>query len=266
MDDLQKVLMDQARLNGAVSVGVATLETLDGGPVSADLTRVLEGARSAITFAVRLDPEAIGAFLSKRDRLAHERDNIDVNTTAGFEPTAPLPPEENYCDGCRLCMGSCLSGLMEKDAKASVTLGGMEFTYSKRRSYLRCEYVCGGFTGLHPSGSWSTWSPGRFPVPSKDEEFLPVLMKALANYSRWPQMAEGYYHVLSPHKMYLTCGNCQLVCHPDPDERKARYRLLTEGGVVIQNSDGSLEAVSPDEARRRMKALKPDRRALYESA
>ena len=346
MDDLQKMLMDQARLNGAVSVGVATLETLDGGPVSADLTRVLEGARSAITFAVRLDPEAIGAFLSKRDRLAHERDNIDVNTmaggialnlagflemkghkaypvvpnnyyrtdtpmgaldmqpdislrylavrsglgwlglsgnvinarhgaavilgavvtTAGFEPTAPLPPEENYCDGCRLCMGSCLSGLMEKDAKASVTLGGMEFTYSKRRSYLRCEYVCGGFTGLHPSGSWSTWSPGRFPVPSKDEEFLPVLMKALANYSRWPQMAEGYYHVLSPHKMYLTCGNCQLVCHPDPDERKARYRLLTEGGVVIQNSDGSLEAVSPDEARRRMKALKPDRRALYESA
>jgi hypothetical protein len=102
-------------------------------------------------------------------------------------------------------------------------------------------------------------------VPENDEEFLPVLMNALTNYSRWPQMANGYYHVLSPHKMYLTCGNCQLVCHPDADERKARHRLLIEGGVVIQNHDGSLEAVSPEEARRRMAALKPEQRALYES-
>jgi epoxyqueuosine reductase QueG len=345
MDGLRKLLLEQARLNGACAAGVATVDTLAGGPESAELTRVLEGARSAVTFALPLDPTAIRAFLSKEDRMAHERDNIDVNTmaagialnlagflemkghkahpvvpnnyyrtdtpmgaldmtpdvslrylavrsglgwfglsgnvisarhgaavilgavitTAEFEPTAPLEPEENYCNSCRLCMASCLSGLMEKEARATVTLGGMEYTYSKRRSYLRCEYVCGGFTGLHPSGSWSTWSPGRFPIPENDEEFLPVFMKAISNYSRWPRMAEGFYHVLSPHKMHLTCGNCQLVCHPDPDERKARYGLLTGGGVVIQNPDGALVAVSPDEARRRMTALKPDRRALYES-
>jgi hypothetical protein len=162
-------------------------------------------------------------------------------------------------------MASCLSGLMEKEARASVTLGGVEFTYSRRRSYLRCEYVCGGFTGLHPSGLWSTWSPGRFPVPEKGEDFLLAFINALSNYSRWPRMANGYYHVLSPYKLYLTCGNCQLVCHPDPEERKARHRLLTGGGVVIQNPDGSLEAVSPDEARVRLTALKPEQRALYES-
>jgi epoxyqueuosine reductase len=346
MDDLRNLLMDQALLNGALAVGVATVETLAGGPESADLTRVLPGARSALTFTLPMNPEAIRTFLSKRDRVAHERDNIDVNTmaagialnlagflemkghkahpvvpnnyyrtdtpmgaldmrpdislrylavrsglgwfglsgnvitavhgagvilgavvtTAGFEPTAPLPPEENYCNRCRLCMAACLSGLMDPDERSSVTLGGMTFSYSRRRSYLRCEYVCGGFTGLHPSGSWSTWSPGRFPVPESDEEFLPVLVNAIANYGRWPLMPDGYYHVLSPHKMYLTCGNCQLVCHPDPEERKRRYRMLTSGGVVVQHSDGTLSAVSPEEARQRMAAASPEERALYESS
>jgi epoxyqueuosine reductase len=33
-----------------------------------------------------------------------------VVTSAELIPTEPLPPEENYCDGCRLCMASCASG------------------------------------------------------------------------------------------------------------------------------------------------------------
>jgi hypothetical protein len=78
-------------------------------------------------------------------------------------------------------------------------------------------------------------------------------------------MGGGYYHVLSPHKMYLTCGNCQLVCHPDKEERKRRYKLLTESGVVVQGQDGSLQAVSPEEARQRLGALPQERRALYET-
>jgi epoxyqueuosine reductase len=65
--------------------------------------------------------------------------------------------------------------------------------------------------------------------------------------------------------MYLTCGNCQLVCHPDKEERKRRYQMLRESGVVVQNEDGSLEAVSPDEANQRMDGLAQDRRALYET-
>ena len=36
---------------GAVSVGIATTETLAGGPPSAELSHVLEGARSAVVFA-----------------------------------------------------------------------------------------------------------------------------------------------------------------------------------------------------------------------
>jgi epoxyqueuosine reductase len=345
MENLRKIVLDQVTLGGACAVGIATTDTLAGGPESADITRVLPGARSAISFAYALDTEAIELFLSKKDRMAHERNNIDINnlasgaalnlagfiemkgyrsvpviannyyrsdtpgglldmmpdisqrylavrsgvgtfglsgnvitpkygaavilgavvTTAAFRPTDPLPSEESYCDECRLCMASCASGTMDKEEKTTVTLGGMDFAYSKRKSYLRCEYVCGGFTGLHPSGKWSTWSPGRFPIPEKDEEFLPALMNGLANYSKWPDMGGGYYHSLSPYKMYLTCGNCQLICHREKDERNRRYKMLKESGVVVQNQDGSLAAVSPQEGRQRMQDLPPERRALYET-
>jgi len=345
MENLRETVLDQVMLAGACAVGIATVETLAGGPESTDLNRLLPGARSAVCFAQALEPEALDRFLSKKSRRDHERNNIDVNnlasggalnlagylemkghrsvpvvannyyrtdtpggpldmmpdlslrylavrsgvgyfglsgniitpregaavilgamvTTADLEPTDPLPPEENYCDECGLCMASCASGLMDRKEKQTVTLGGVDFQYSRRKSYLRCEYVCGGFTGLHPSGKWSTWSPGRFPIPEKDEEFLPTLMNSLSLYSQWPDMGGGYYHVLAPNKMFLTCGNCQLVCHPEKDERKRRYKLLTESGVVVQNPDGSLRAVTPEEARQSMKGLPPEHRALYET-
>jgi len=65
-------------------------------------------------------------------------------------------------------------------------------------------------------------------------------------------------------KLNVTCGNCQLLCHPDRDERTRRYKLLTKNGVVVQNSDGSLEAVPPDVAKQRLAAMPPERRAMYE--
>ncbi len=42
---------------GASIVGITTVETLAGGPPSTDLSYVLEGARSAVTFAVPLDED-----------------------------------------------------------------------------------------------------------------------------------------------------------------------------------------------------------------
>ena len=346
MENLREIVLEQVRLGGACAVGIATTGTLAGGPESADLNRVLPGARSAISFAYALDPEQLELFLAKKDRRGHERNNIDVNTmasgaalnlagflemkghraypvisnnyyrtdtpmgaldmkpdvslrylavrsgvgwfglsgnvitaeqgaaiilggvvtTAELEPTAPLAAQDSYCNGCRLCLASCASGLMEENHLTTVTMGGQEFQYSKRKSYLRCEYVCGGFTGLHPSGTWSTWSPGRFPIPERDEEFLPALMNGLANYSQWPDMGGGYYHVLSRHKMFITCGNCQLVCHPDPEVRKKRHRLLKDSGVVVQDPEGSLEALPPDQARDRLKAMPEATRSIYEGS
>ncbi|MCK4786762.1 MAG: epoxyqueuosine reductase [Desulfobacteraceae bacterium] len=185
-------------------------------------------------------------------------------TTAELVPTDPLPPEENYCDDCCLCIASCPSGLMHPREETRVTLGGIEFTYSKRCSYIRCEYVCGGFAGLHSSGKWSTWTPARFRIPEKDEEFLEVFRPAAKAYWQRPECEGGFYHPLMKIKLRQTCGSCQIVCSPDKEERKRRHGMLINSGVVVQNPGGSLEAVSPEEAKERLAVMSPKVRALYE--
>lgn len=346
MQNLSQLVLDFVRSEGVCAAGIATLETLAGGPPSADLSYALPEAKSAVSFALPLDQSLIPPFLMKKDRRSHERDNFTTNllasglalqlstflsqkgfsavplaanevyredtprgaidmipdislrylavrsgvgcfglsgnvltknegaaiilggvvTTAELEPTEPMPKEDNYCDGCRLCVASCASGFMDPENEERVMLGDFEFTYSKRRSYLRCEYVCGGFTGLHPSGKWSTWSPGRFAIPESDEEFLPAMLRGIEAYNGRPEMEGGHHHVLMETKLYLTCGHCQLICAPDKEQRKSRHKMLREAGVVVQNPDGSLEAVSPQEAEKRVASMEPGRRALYENA
>ena len=100
-------------------------------------------------------------------------------TTAELEPTEPLPEDDKYCDECQLCLASCNSGLFDKKETTTVTMGGKDFSYSKRKSYHRCDLVCGGFTGLSKNHRWSTWSPGRFEIPETDEEFRPALIEAI---------------------------------------------------------------------------------------
>jgi hypothetical protein len=51
MEKITRRAMELARCYGAVAVGVATVETLEGGPPSTDLSYVLPNARSAIMFA-----------------------------------------------------------------------------------------------------------------------------------------------------------------------------------------------------------------------
>jgi epoxyqueuosine reductase QueG len=177
-----------------------------------------------------------------------------------------LPAGENYCDLCRLCTAVCASGFIDGEEMVSVTLGGVDFSYSKKLHHSRCDYVCGGFTGLHQSGKWSTWSPGRFPIPDKDEDFYPALLNSVGPYLKRPKAGPAIFNVIMPgDKVGLTCGNCQLICHPDKEVRKARYKMLVESGVVVQNPDGSLEAVRPEEGKKRVAAMDSATRALYES-
>lgn len=187
-----------------------------------------------------------------------------VVTTAELEPTDPLPAEENYCDGCRICMASCLSGMMDPEEEETISMGGVEVSYAKRRNYNRCGYVCGGFTGLHPSGKWSTWSPGRFPIPVNDEDFGPAILQQVDIHTRRPAMEGARIHPLIDGKFSMTCGMCQLVCAPDKEERKKRHKMLTESGCVVQSPDGSVEAFPPEEAAERVAAMDPETRALYE--
>ncbi len=345
MEKMTRRVTELAACLGAVAVGIATNETLAGGPPSVDLTYVLPGALSAVSFLIPLDQQHIEPYLKKEDRRSYERNNVQTNalisgisfeiasylnqkgfpssaqaanlvyrtdtpngphdekppvshrylavrsgighlglsgnvitrdfgaavilgsvvTTAALMSTDPLPPEENYCDGCRLCMASCASGYMSSEEITKVHMGGYEFSYSKRRHHNRCDYVCGGFTGLHQSGQWSTWSSGRFPIPDSDEDFLPAMIEAAPAYKARPRPEGGFFHFLMPgNKINFTCNNCSLVCHPDKETRKRRYRMLTESGVVVQNADGTLEAVPPEEAIQRLAAMPPARRAFYE--
>jgi len=345
-EDLDQTVKDLVLNAGAIDAGIVTIETLEGGPPSTDLSYVLDGARSAIVFALPLDQEKIEQFLRKEDFSGHCLDNVRTNThTSGIAlelarflemkgyaavpvesnfvyrkdtsrgpfdekppishrylavrsgighfglsgnvirenegaaiilgsvvtkaqltPTEPLPAGENYCDECRLCMSACASGLMHGEEKTTVTLGGVEFSYAKRQSYNRCDYVCGGFSGLSKSGKWSTWSPARFPIPDKDEEFLDALRMAVKPYALRPKPGIGFYHPLLPgNKGQSTCGHCQIICHPDKDVRAKRLKMLTEAGVVIQLDDGTLKGVSPVEAREHLAAMSPEERTLYEN-
>jgi epoxyqueuosine reductase len=343
--ELTKLVKDITRGNGAIAVGIATTETLKGGPPSTDLSYVLPKAKSAIVFALPLDQDVIERYLKKEDMAAANIDNRRVNimadgialqlseflkmkghnsvpvttnrvyrtdtpkgpydtqppishrylaarsgvghfglsgnvimnkygaatilasvvTEGELVPTEPLPPGENYCDGCRLCMSGCASGLMSPDEGTTVTLGGIDFTYSRRRSYDRCVYVCGGFSGVHKSGKWSTWSPARFPIPEKDEEFMGALMKAVEPYVKRFKVNYGFYNPLMPgYLSEFTCGMCQLICHPDKKVRQGRYKMLANSGVIIQEPDGTLKAVTPKEAEAYLGAMDPQTRLLYE--
>ena len=337
---------------GASIVGITTVETLAGGPPSTDLSYVLEGARSAVTFAVPLDEDKTRDYLGKIDRGGHQEDYtrasviadgiaaqlasfirqfghdtvavmqnlvfrtdkpgdlnhrtpdishrylavrggvgwfgfsgnvltpdhgpnvilVSVVTAAELIPTDPLPPEDNYCDDCQACNASCPSGFFRngKTDKVTVTIGGVDFTYAKRRSYDRCSYVCSGGTGLHASGNWSTWSPARYPIPKDDEDLAPLRKEAFVAWSERPELSGGgmqspITYSKTKRDVTLTCGNCMHVCHPDPEERKRRVKLLQQGGVIIQYEDGSLQSVSPQEAKEHVAAMEPERRALYET-
>ena len=66
MEKLTKRAMELAVSYGACTVGVATIETLEGGPPSTDLSYVLPGAKSAISFAVSLDQTHIESWFNKQ--------------------------------------------------------------------------------------------------------------------------------------------------------------------------------------------------------
>jgi epoxyqueuosine reductase len=187
-------------------------------------------------------------------------------TTAELEPTEPLPPEDSYCNQCKLCFASCTSGLMDKKELTTVSIGGFDFSYSTRLSYHRCDLVCGGFTGLAKNGKWSTWSPGRFPIPEKDEDFKAVLVETMKASAPRPEVAGGFQHpaMTKGRKLNMTCGNCQLICHPEEDERKRRYKMLTGNGVIVQHADGTLQAVSPEVAEKHLAEMSEEQRAMYE--
>ena len=67
MERMSQTVKDLTLGGGAVAVGIATTETLKGGPPSTDLSYVLPGAKSAIVFAVPFNQDVLESFLKKED-------------------------------------------------------------------------------------------------------------------------------------------------------------------------------------------------------
>lgn len=101
-----------------------------------------------------------------------------VVTSAELEPGTPIPEEESFCTRCKLCAASCAGGMFSREEETSVTLGDTAFTFAARHAYAICDFVCGGFTGLHKSGEWSTWSPGRYRIPEEKNDIYMELFRA----------------------------------------------------------------------------------------
>ena len=191
-------------------------------------------------------------------------------TTADLEPTDPIPEDEGFCTECKLCVAACAAEMFERDKSVTVTIGGVSFSYAARKNLRRCGMVCGGATGLAPSGTWSTWSPGRFPIPDDDESLETAYHEALDRGAARPEVPGGVQVVIrhvpfaeeTPNAT-LTCGNCQIICWGDKMENGRNVRMLRKSGCVVQRPDGSLVPLPADEARTVVEAMEPARRALY---
>lgn len=348
------------KANGAVAVGFATKETLKNSPPSADLEYVLPGARSAVSFAIPLDKEAILKFLAKIDDQAHITDqqivygktndlslavaemlreegyeavetrgngeqrfdsddpdylwsahppishrymavasgvgtfgfsgvvgidgyggNILLGstvTTAELQPTAPIPQEDSWCDDCKFCVATCPTKFIEPQKQLKTTLGGIEYEHAARKGVTPelCVMGCSGFTGLHHSGRWSTYSPGRFEVP--EDVTTPEGKKAIRKLvvhagkmtGKRPQPVSEITDAVTFNNKLLSsvdlrpsCGHCQLVCFGTHEERKQALDIIKRSDCVIQLPDGSLEVLPADEALIKFEELDQETKAIY---
>ena len=351
---LSKRISDLLLGNGAVSVGFSTRETLADSPPSADMTYLMENGLSAVSFAVPTPKEHIRPYLSKEDRLIHEREDMatavkardlgnevvamlkaqgyqamrpsinlryrtempnwgdilppdishrylalvsgagslgwsgnvgvkgygtaitlaTVLTDALLAPTSPILPEENFCSDCKACAGACPYEMFSSTEETSVTLGGREYTFAARINLVRCQICCGGATGLHKSGKWSSWSPGRYEAPEDKNALYVMLIRANDARQHWPPV-EGESLVIfgrsgrsanqnvTPLRTNKTCGMCSLVCTGDKEENLENLKILRGSGCVIQYPDGSLKVLPGDEAEKEFNSFPPEHRALY---
>jgi len=187
-----------------------------------------------------------------------------VVTDAELEPTVPLPEKDSYCDRCGICKKACIvdhinNGIVE------MMLGDENIRGGNCRLPARCAYPCGGITGLHRSGEWSTWSPGRFPLPEDDEDYRTISRRYVKRYLQRNRVGAVCYNPLLayPFEMQYTCCNCQFVCHPDIKVRKRRLEQLKKGGVIIEDAEGNKRAVSPQEAEEFLSRMSAERKELF---
>ncbi len=191
-----------------------------------------------------------------------------IVTSAKLEPTDPLPPEESFCDECKLCTRVCDFQMFSDKEETLVTLGGYTFSYSKRINKLRCVLVCGGCAGLHKSGQFSTWSPGRYDYPEDNYEVNRLMSLAMTHQKKRPEI-QDYSKGYNPSsfggmgKVQLTCGNCNILCWGDKVETVKNYKILKNSGCVIQKENGEILVFPPEKAKEEFEKMDPKHQRLY---
>lgn len=191
-----------------------------------------------------------------------------IVTSAKLEPTDPLPAEEFFCVKCKLCTHVCGFQMFSDKEETEVTLGGHSFTYSKRLNKLRCFLICGGSTGLHKSGKFSTWSPGRYDYPEDDYEVNRLISLAMTHQKKRPKIrdhSKGYAPASYGEQgsIQLTCGNCNIICWGDRVENAKNYKILKNSGCVIQRENGEIEVFPPEKAIEEFNKMDPKHQRLY---
>ncbi|MFW9949764.1 MAG: epoxyqueuosine reductase [Candidatus Thorarchaeota archaeon] len=191
-----------------------------------------------------------------------------IVTDAKLKPTQPIPESESFCDECKICTKVCAYQMFSPTEKTSVNIGGCIFSYSKRLNKMRCFLTCGGSNGLHLSGKFSTWSPGRYDYPENDIEVARLMSLAMTSQRKRPLIKDcssGYEPASfgGMGTIQLTCGNCQFVCAGNPKETAQRYKLLVNSGCVIQHEDGKLEVFPTDKAKEVFESMPLKHQRLY---
>ena len=80
---------------GAIKVRFANLESLAGGPPSADLTYQIDGARSAVSFALPLDRDRARRYLAKEE-YHEEQIDVSIRSSKLSKACAQLIEKEGY--------------------------------------------------------------------------------------------------------------------------------------------------------------------------
>jgi epoxyqueuosine reductase QueG len=183
-----------------------------------------------------------------------------IITSAKFRPTKRIPESESFCNKCMICTKVCAFSMFNEDDATTVKIGGETFVYSKRGPMQRCAIVCGGGNGLHKSGKFSTWSPGRYEYPENERELSRVSQIAMTSQRKrlpYNDSSAGYQPIIHEKSasQQLTCGNCNYVCAGNAKDTALRYKTLVNSGCVIQREDGKLEVYPSEKAKEVLESM-----------